>query len=151
MWPFNGKKTLKPEDLPIGEEWRVAEGEHNGNPMIVRMNAAYRRFSGVQGYTHQVGIAMPLVDPEPSGLPSSAENADLDTIEDDLCGLLQSANESIFVAAITTSGMRELVFYTRDPEQVKQKLEQARSSIESHQIQLMIQPDDEWKIYSRLI
>ncbi|MGA8741005.1 MAG: DUF695 domain-containing protein [Terracidiphilus sp.] len=151
MWPFNGKKVLKPENLPIGENWQVSEGDHEGNPMFVRTNAAYRGFKGVEGYAHQVGIAVPLLDPEPSGLPSTIENAELSTIEDNLCGLLQTANESIFVAAITTSGMREFVFYTRDPEQVKQKVEQARSHIQNHQIQLMIQPDSEWNIYARLI
>ena len=119
--------------------------------MFVRTNAAYRGFKGVQGYEHQVGIAVPLVDPEPSGLPSTIENAELSAIEDNLCGLLQTANESIFVAAITTSGMREFVFYTRDPEQVKQKFEQARSTFRTIEIQLMIQPDSEWNIYARLI
>ncbi|MFZ0745007.1 MAG: DUF695 domain-containing protein [Terracidiphilus sp.] len=151
MWPFYGKKVLKPQDLPIGDDWRVAEGEHNGNPMFVRRNAAYRAFSGVRGYAHQVGIAVPLLDPEPSGLPSSAECTDLDIIEEALCSLLETANESIFVAAITTSGMREFLFYTRDPEQVKLKFEQAGTRFAPHQIQLMIQPDSEWKIYARLI
>jgi hypothetical protein len=94
---------------------------------------------------------VPLLDPEPSGLPSTIENAELSAIEDNLCGLLQTANESIFVAAITTSGMREFVFYTRDPDRVKQKVEQARSGIQNYQIQLLIQPDSEWNIYARLI
>jgi hypothetical protein len=151
MWPFDGKKVLKRENLPIGEDWRLAEGTHDGNPMFVRTNAAYRPFKGVQGYAHQVGIAVPLVDPEPSGLPSTIENAELSTIEDNLCGLLQTANESIFVAAITTSGMREFVFYTRDPERVKQRFEEARRRIQNHEIHLMIQPDSEWNIYARLI
>ncbi|HLY39794.1 MAG TPA: DUF695 domain-containing protein [Terracidiphilus sp.] len=151
MWPFHSRKSLKSEDLPLAEEWTVAEGEHNGNPMIVRMNAAYREFTGVEGYDHQVGIAMPLLDPEPSGLPSTTENAQLDDIEEHLCGLLEADRESIFVAVITTSGMRELVFYTRDPENVKAKFEDAKSRVDGHQVQLLIQPDREWKIYERLI
>jgi len=151
MWPFNWKRVLNPKYLPIGDAWRVAEGEHNGKPMIVRMNAVYRAFKGVRGYDHQVGIAMPLLDPEPSGLPSTTENAVLDEIEDSICDLFQESNESLFVAVITTSGMRELVFYTRDPEEVKRKFERAKCHANGHQIQLMIQPDSEWKIYERLI
>lgn len=151
MWPFHSKKTLRSEELPLADEWTVAEGEHDGNAMIVRMNAAYRNFTGVEGYDHQVGIAMPLLDPQPSGLPSTAENAALDEIEEDLCGLFEQGKESIFVAVITTSGMRELVFYTRDPENVKAKFEQAKSRVDGHQVQLLIQPDKEWKIYERLI
>ena len=118
--------------------------------MFVRTNTAYRNFRGVIGYEHQVGIAVRLICPEPSGLPSSTECRDLDAIEDAICDLLEAGAESLFVAVITTSGMREFVLYTRSPEQVKQKFEELRSRVKSHEIQLMIQPDKDWKVYARL-
>jgi hypothetical protein len=61
MWPFNGKKVLKPENLPLGEDWRVAEGNHDGNPMFVRTNAAYRGFKGVEGYRTRLGSPCPCL------------------------------------------------------------------------------------------
>lgn len=57
--------------------------------------------------------------------------------------------ESLLVAVITTSGMREFVFYTREPEHVKQRFAGLRRSITSHEIQLMIQPDKKWKVYAQ--
>ena|SRR6516165_6279490 len=58
--------------------------------------------------------------------------------------------QCLFVAIITTSGMREFVFYTRDPEQVRKRFEEVRTGITSHQIQLMIQPDEGWSVYAQL-
>jgi hypothetical protein len=149
VWPFK-KRALIAEDLPIDGPWRVAQGKHNGKPMFVRTNMGYRSFRGVIGYEHQVGIAVPLRAPQPNGLPSSEEIGDLDFIEDTICSLLETGRESLFVAVINTSGMREFVLYTRSPEQVKQKFEQLRSGITSHTIQLMIQPDKDWQVYMLL-
>ena len=119
--------------------------------MVVRTNTRYRNSSGVIGHEHQVAIAVPVRAPQPNGLPSSGEGGDLDLIEDAICSLLETESESLFVAVITTSGMREFALYTRSPEQVKQKFERVRSSIKTHEIQLMIKPDKDWHGYFRLI
>jgi Family of unknown function (DUF695) len=63
---------------------------------------------------------------------------------------LQEQAESLLVAIITTSGMREFVFYTRDPERVKHRFEQLRNQITSHELQLMIQVDEAWEIFGQL-
>ncbi len=147
MWPFN-KKPRTPARLPIDGPWSVGQGLHDGKIMIVRSNTGYKEFGSVSDYEHQVGVAVPLRAPEPSGLPSPAEDAELGTIEDTICASLEREAESLLVAIITTSGMREFVFYTRAPEQVKQRFEQLRISITSHKIQLMIQPDKEWGVYA---
>ena len=148
MWPFN-KESRTPERLPIDGPWSVRQGEHNGNILIVRSNTGYNGFGSIAGYEHQVGIAVPLRAPEPTGLPSPAEDAELGTVEDGICASLEQEAESLLVAIITTSGMREFVFYTRAPEQVKRRFEQLRGSITSHEIQLMIQPDKDWGTYAQ--
>ena len=149
MWPFN-KKTRAPDRLPIDGPWSIGQGEHNGKILIVRSNTGYKEFGSVPGYDHQVGIAVPLRAAEPSGLPSPDEDAQLGQVEESICASLELEAESLFVAVITTSGMREFVFYTRAPEQVKQRFEQLQSIITSHDIQLMIQPDKEWNVYASL-
>ena len=149
MWPFT-TKTKPPDRLPIDGPWSVGQGEHSGKIMIVRSNTGYKEFGRVPGYEHQVGIAVPLRAPEPTGLPSPAENAELGQIEDAICQLLETQAESLFAAIITTSGMREFVFYTRAPESVKKRFEQLRRSITSHEIQLTIRPDKDWGVYGRI-
>jgi len=148
MWPFNRKTS--PERLPIDGPWSIAEGENDGNVMIVRSNAGYRDFGSVPGYEHQVGIAVPLRRPEPTGLPSPEENFELGEIEARICNSLQEQAESLLVAIITTSGMKEFVLYTRDPQRVKQRFEQLRNQVTSHELQLIIQADEDWEIYAQL-
>jgi hypothetical protein len=150
MWPFK-KAGQKLESLPIEESWTVAQGMRNGNPIFVRFNNVYRGTKGVKGYEHQAGIAVPLNQPDDSGLPSSAQELqELDEIEEVLCALAESDKESILVASISTSGMREFVFYTRKPEGLKEKFLQARGQVTGHELQLMIQPDGDWQVYARL-
>lgn len=118
--------------------------------MIVRSNTGYKKFKSVADYDHQVGIAVPMRSPAPNGMPLPEEGAELDLIEDTICESLEAQADSLFVAVITTGGMREFVYYTRAPETVKQQFEQLRSSITSHEIQLMIQPDPDWGLYGQL-
>ena len=149
MWPFK-KKAPTPDQLPIDGPWAISQGEHNGSVMIVRSNTGYAEFGSVPGYEHQVGIAVPLRAPEATGLPSPEENAELSTIEDTLCLALEEHAESLFAAVITTNGMREFVFYTRAPQEVRLRFGQLRDRITTHQLQLMIQPDKDWAVYARL-
>lgn len=118
--------------------------------MIVRWNTGYREFGNVPGYEHQVGIAVPLRASEPTGLPSSEENAELVAVEDAICQSLEVQAELLFVVIVTTGGMREFVFYTRAPQHVKRRFENLRGRTASHEIQLMIRSDETWEIYKRL-
>jgi hypothetical protein len=149
MWPFR-KKTQTLDQLPINGPWTIAEGENNGRVLILRWNEGYRSLRPVPGYEHQVGIAVPLTAPEQTGLPSVAEDAELGQIEDLVCDRLQDHAQSLLVAVITTDGMREFVFYTRDPEHVKGCLEQLRKDIPSHEVQMIVQVDKEWRVYGQL-
>jgi hypothetical protein len=150
MWPFR-KKALSQDRAPIEGPWSVAEGQNSGRVMFVRSNTGYREFGSVEGYEHQVGIAVPLNEAQPNGLPSPAESAVLGEIEDVICNSLEEQAESLFVAIITTSGMQEYVFYTREPQHVQQRFEQLRKQITSHKIQLMIQPDKAWRVYAQFV
>jgi len=117
--------------------------------MFVRTNTGYREYGSIAGYEHQVGIAVPLKNAASSGLPTSEENTQLGEIEDAICGTLEEQAESLLVAVITTSGMKEFVLYTRDPQGVKLRFEQLRNRIGSHEIQLMIQEDRTWRTYAQ--
>ena len=143
-------KSPDPNLLPIDGPWSVGESQYDGKVMIVRSNTGYRELKRVTGYEHQVGIAVPFRSPEPSGLPSPEEHVELDAIEDAISNSLQEQAESLLVAIITTSGMREFVFYTRAPQEVQHRFEQLRSRIASHEIQMMIQLDEAWEIYTEL-
>ena len=149
MWPFK-RKSPSLARLPIDGPWSIAEGEHSGGIMIVRMNIGYRDYKRVPGYEHQVGIAVPLAKVEANGLPRPTEGAILNEIEEVICNSLEEQAESLFVAVITTDGMREFVFYTREPDRVKERMMELRERIPSHELQLSIQSDRDWRIYAKL-
>ena len=150
MWPFK-KTALSPYQLPFDGPWSIYEGQHNGRIMLVRSNIGYRELGNVPRYEHQVGIAVPLRKAETNGLPLPAEDALLAEVEDAICSSLEEQAESLFVAVITTGGMREFVFYTRAPQSVHRRFEQLRSRITSHEMQLMVQADRTWRVYAQLV
>jgi hypothetical protein len=149
MWPFQ-KKTISPDRLPVDGPWSIAEGQHSGRVMFVRANTGYREFGSVPGYEHQVGIAVPLRKAEATGLPCPAEDALLGDVEEIICSSLEEQAESLLVAVITTGGVREFVFYTREPQRVQQRFEELVNRITSHEIQLMVQSDRTWRVYAQL-
>ena len=149
MWP-DKRRTLSPDRLPVDGPWSITKGQHNDRVMFVRMNTGYRELGSVPGYEHQVGIAIPLRKAETTGLPCPAESALLGEVEEIICSSLEKQAESLLVAVITTGGMQEFVFYTRDPYRVRQRFEELRNRITSHKIQLMIQSDWTWRVYAQL-
>jgi hypothetical protein len=149
MWPFKKMKS-SPDRLPVNGPWSITEGKHSGGTMIIRTNTGYRDYGSVPCYEHQVGIAIPLRSPEETRLPGAAEGAVLGDLEDVICSSLEEQAESLFVAVITTGGMREFVFYTREPHRVEQRVGELRQRITSHEIQLMIQLDKSWRVYAQL-
>ena len=118
--------------------------------MIIRTNTGYRKYGSVPGYEHQVGIAIPLMNPEATGLPGAAEGAVLGDIEEIIRSSLEEQGVSLLVAVITTGGMREFVFYTREHHWVEQRVVELRQRITTHEMQLMIQLDKTWQVYAQL-
>lgn len=148
MWLFKKKHTKIPE-TKIEDSWSMFSGEHNGKPLIARVNTALKRYAGHSQYQHQVGVAVPFRLPDDNGFPSSDEASELAEIEDLLCLELETQNESLFAAVITTGGMPEFVFYTSNSQSVEDKLKALTKRVHSHQIQGMIRPDANWDVYRR--
>ena len=127
----------------------MATGFHNEKPMIVRINQAMEKIIEHPAFKHQVGIAIPLNDPRPDGFCDKHESQQIAAIEDQICDLLSANNESLYCIAISGDGMCEFVFYTSNPEGVKQYFESLRTTVDTHELQMIIQHDPEWKIFQQ--
>jgi hypothetical protein len=135
VWPFGKKKQHPPKaEIVVGHAWQVADGEYQGLPMITSFNLFYKELAGHPEYRHQVGIAVPLTNPSPSGLPDQAELAQLVAIEQTIRPPLEKDNISLFTGRITTKGMREFIFYTSDPESVKSTFADLQRQVQTHQL-----------------
>lgn len=149
MWPFKNKAAKADEPL-IDGPWSILHGKYDGTDTLVRLNTGYRKSGSLPGYEHQAGIAVPFHAPGTTWQLSPEEHAELHAIEDEVCTSLQEQAGAPLVAVITTQAMREFVFYTHRPEEVRRLFEVLRDRITTHKIQLLIQPDRDWKVYALL-
>ena len=146
------KKKYPPiEELVIEEEWGLSQGIYQDKAIFIRANRGLKKIARHPQYPHQVGVAVPLNNPNEHGLPIRAEGEQLNDIEDQLVDALEVNNESIFAGAISTNGMREFVFYTSNPDQVTEKFKALQDKIATHEIQLLIQEDKDWLTYKTMV
>jgi hypothetical protein len=125
------------------------QGSRDGKPMFLRRNDSAAQLAGHPDYKHRVGIALPLRAANEHGLPSNDEINALNLFEDSLNSRLEANERSIHVLAITTGGMREFVYYTRDPEGTKTIIESVRKETTSHEVQSYIAEDPQWQLYKQ--
>jgi hypothetical protein len=114
----------------------------------VRLNAGARAVAGSAAYGIRVGVAIPLRNPRPDGLPDKAESEQLTAIEDAL--IAASSEHAILVAVITTSGMREFVFYTGTTDWIPEFHQRMMRSTSTHDVQCMAKHDPKWTVYRQL-
>jgi hypothetical protein len=135
--------------FPSEASWTVNEGQLNGRPIFVRRNESAKAFAGHRDYRFRVGVAVPLRNPNGNGLPTDDEMNQLNSIEDALTQALEANQDSLHVLAITTGGMREFVYYTRNPQGARSTIECAQAVASSHEIQNYIEEDPHWKVYKQ--
>jgi hypothetical protein len=137
---FRSRKKYPPiEEIDIADEWSMFQGEYEGKSLIARVRTSAKDLIGHPSYTHQVGIAVPLNNPDQNGFPSGEESKQLNN------------NESLLVGIISTGGMREFVLYTTNPDEVQRKFGELKKETFTHALQLMIQPDKGWNVYRSFV
>jgi uncharacterized protein DUF695 len=128
-------------------KWLLARGERDGFPMIVRMAAAYRGVGALTGYGHHIIVGTTFRAPTPAGFPSSEEGDDLQQFEERLCAAMESNNESLCVLVITNRGLRDFIFYTRDADGAKSRLDMTLAQLSGFKSHVVVERDEEWEIY----
>ena len=83
--------------------------------------------------------------PDDRGFPSETENQRLFEIEDIAERL--AGERAIFVGALSTASMRELIFYTNQSEWIAAYHRDLQHAVAGHEVQMMAQQDPEWNTY----
>lgn len=128
-------------------EWVLASWERAGFPVSIRMATAFWEHGSVPGYDHRVTVGIELRDPNASGQPGPEEWDDLEAAELDVCKSLEAGNESLCVLVITGNGLRDIMFYVRDPEEAKVRVNRLVDVVNTHKLQVAIEPESNWRIY----
>ena len=139
----------KAPQYPTECKWTVLQGEHEGRFMIVRRNDSAAQLRGHVEYRYRIGVAIPLKEPDERGLPSNEESSQLNIIEDKFTEALERDRQCLEVLVITTGGMREFVFYSRDAAAAKSILEANTKSASGHELQSYIAEDPDWGVYAQ--
>lgn len=130
-----GKKEKA--QYPMESKWDVLQGQHDGKPIFIRCNESASVLMN-SDFRFRVGVAMPLHSPNEHGLPGSEEMAELNAIELELTSQLENGKDAIMVLAITTGGMREFIFYSRDSSNAAPAIGRAQQNITTHKLKIML-------------
>ena len=139
----------KAPTYPEESRWSVHRGEHDGKPMYLRRNDSAKQLARHPDFRFRIGVAIPLKAADEHGLPAAGESDELGVIEDALASRLEAGQRSLHVLAITTAGMRELVFYTRDPSAMQPAVEAVRAEVHSHELQSYLAEDPNWELFEQ--
>jgi hypothetical protein len=143
--PLFKKAMGSPFDTP--DEWAVLRGNYEGRPMLVRVNVALRALAGHPDYGTQIGVDVPLNSPRDDGFPTPEEDQQLGAIQDRLQQELEATKRAVLTAVITTSGMREFVFYAATREWIEEWAPRFDHAVDSHTVQVIAQSDPDWSVY----
>ena len=129
--------------------WRVAQGEIEGSPVIVRVNDNLKPFVGKSDHTLKIGFAVPLNNPNPGGLPTPEENEQLGPIEDRILQVLRESGSVVEALAITMGTFKEFVFYTKPNTDVRAIHERLMDEIKTHDVQCYAEIEAKWDPYKQ--
>jgi hypothetical protein len=141
------KKRPDPSQMFADGQWRVSEGEYDGDPIIVRFNAILKPFAGKTDHNLKIGFAIPLNNPNPGGMPNPEENDQIAAIEDRINVALQEKGSVVPALVITMGTFKEFVFYAKPDLDVKSAHEQLMTEITSHEIQCIARIEENWETY----
>ena len=129
--------------------WYTYRGGDAKGELHARFDHDAARLSGRPEYEIQVGLAVPLLDPGPDGLPLEAELPALDAIERVI--VEEAGDRAVLVGVISTGGVREFVLYTGDGQWLEEFQGAVSAAVETHEIQMMARRDPEWLVYRAFV
>lgn len=132
------------------EKWEEARGVHEGHAIHLRRNASALRLKGDPRFATRFTVTVPLLKPDASGMPSSADGPSLQHINDVLLVRLQSSRATIATLIVTTNGRRDFIFHTSDAAWAEKVVAQVRTEMPARQFQATTTPDPNWNVGAEL-
>jgi hypothetical protein len=129
--------------------WYIYRGGDAKGELHARFDHDAAPLAGRPEYEIQVGLAVPLLDPGPDGLPLDDELPALDAIERVV--VEEAGARAVLVGVISTGGVREFVLYTGDGQWLEEFQGAVSAAVETHEIQMMARRDPEWLVYRAFV
>jgi hypothetical protein len=131
------------------DDWRLSEYRPKGTQecWFFRKNLAPAITPGHRRYPWLVYLTLTFTPRDVSGLPSQDDVASLYKAEEDLLAVLESRQLAVQVAAVMKPGVRDLLFYTRDPEAFLKRALAFRNTVPQFSPACEVVRDPAWSHY----
>lgn len=131
-----------------GERWSLLQGTIDGAPTVVLLNSAVKRIDHLSMDLH-LSVAIALREPTDAGLPTAAEAATLDAMEDALVDRL--GPHAVHIARETSRGVRALHFHTMEAGPSAAIVAAWKEQHSEYAIDVEVQSDPRWDVLRRWI
>lgn len=152
MWPFKAKSldiSTLPPIVPDRNDWSVSVVDDDG-PWMIRLNQSAQAWSRHPSLPIKLGFAIPLLKPNPGGMPDADENLTVTAIEDVVKSAVSDCTPGIHVVTNTTGIMKELLFYIPKDVDIKTLHEALDASFETHNVQCIAELEPKWPTFNNL-
>jgi Family of unknown function (DUF695) len=135
--------------VDLDSNWANLKGEIEGELAYIRVNEGLKAVVGHPEYDHRLIVSIQVNAVREDGMPATEEELSaIDQVEDIYRNTLQTRQESLLAAVVTTNGRRDLIFYTSNPQQAIHRFENDLQPLaETRQVDFMIHPDADWDLY----
>ena len=125
------------------DAWAIAEGRHNGLPLLIRFRDQIARDDPKLSLSHLVLVTWRF-ESNDSGMPDVAESGAMKAFEDRLLQALEKDRNGTLVAIVTTNGWREWAFYVKSVQAFSSALHDMPQEIDPYPIEIVAEEDATW-------
>lgn len=129
--------------------WALKEFTRPDSPEVAyfRKNEAPAIAPGHPAYPFQVYFTLNYVPKDETGLPSGADTESLYSFEETALAQLEHDQLAVMVATVVQSGVKDHLFYTRDPEEFSRQADILLAEVAGFSPAYQIQRDTTWSVY----
>ena len=111
--------------IPETDCWLLKKFTKPNSPTVgyFRKNESPTITPGHPAYPFQVYLTVNYIPKDETGLPSSADTEALYGFEEAAFAQLEQDEHAVMVASVVKSGVKDLLFYTRDPEEFSRRFD----------------------------
>ncbi|HEX4085791.1 MAG TPA: DUF695 domain-containing protein [Chthoniobacteraceae bacterium] len=130
--------------------WSIAEGTHEGKPVIIRFRDLNQSFPRSK-YPQRLNIFWTFAAPTTQGLPSSEDSSQAKSFEDRLINSVEGDGHSILSTVLTGKGQREFVFHTPEVKEFLRRLTEMPQEQKRYPIEVGHTEDPDWDYVNRVL
>jgi hypothetical protein len=128
------------------DNWILAEGSWQGRPTMIRYRPNLAKYIGDIRYPRRITFTWEYEDSHDNGLPTDAQNSEMDTFENSLVATFDPERIAILAFVFTRAGIREWHYYVGHVADLSQRVDAALAySEERLPIKIAIEDDADWQ------